>query len=114
MRTLRFIVDGETIKQDPTCDFSDLFPGKNPNVLAEFAFSSDWEGANKVAAFWSILDKEYEPQVIEDDATCVIPSEALAKASFKIQVLGKKKKSRHNTNMLSTNKLTIRQTGGSR
>lgn len=113
MRTLRFIVDGETIKQDPTCDFSGLFPGKNPNVMAEFVFSSEWENTIKVAAFWSILDKEYEPQVIEDDG-CVIPSEALAKASFKIQVLGKKKKTKQNAPILSTNKLTIRQMGGSR
>lgn len=113
MRTLRFIVDGKSIKQDPTCDFSGLFPGKNPNVLAEFVFSSEWENTIKVAAFWSILDKEYEPQVIEDDC-CVIPPEALARASFKIQILGKKKKSRKNTTTLSTNKLTIRQMGGSR
>lgn len=114
MRTLRFIVDGESIRQDPTCDFSGLFPGKNPNVLAEFVFSSEWENTMKVAAFWSILDKEYEPQVIEDDTSCTIPAEALARASFKIQVLGKKKKSRQNATTLSTNKLTIRQMGGRR
>lgn len=113
MRTLRFIVDGESVKQDPTCDFSGLFPGKNPNVLAEFVFSSEWENTIKVAAFWSILDKEYEPQVIEDDS-CVIPSEALARASFKIQVLGKKKKARQNAAIISTNKLIIRQMGGIR
>lgn len=111
MRTLRFIVDGESIKQDPTCDFGGLFPGKNPNVQAEFVFSSEWENATKVAAFWSMLDKEYEPQVI-DDETCIIPSEALTRASFKIQVFGKKGKTRLNTAKLTTNKLTIRQTGG--
>lgn len=114
MRTLRFIVDGESIKPDPTCDFSGLFPGKNPDVQAEFVFSSEWENATKVAAFWSMLDKEYEPKVVEDDESCVIPPEALARASFKIQVLGKKSKTRWNTTKLSTNKLTIRQTGGKR
>lgn len=114
MRTLRFIVDGESIKQDPTCDFSGLFPGKNPDVLAEFVFSSEWENTIKVAAFWSMLDKEYEPQVIEDDASCIIPSEALSRASFKIQIFGKNGKARRNIRTLSTNKLTIRQTGGRR
>lgn len=112
MRTLRFIVDGTSIKQDPNCDFSGLFPGKNPDVQAEFVFSSEWENATKVAAFWSILDKEYEPQVLEDGESCAIPSEALSRASFKIQVLGKKGKTRWSTSKLSTNKLTIRQTGG--
>lgn len=111
MRTLRFIVDNETIKQDPSCDFGGLFPGKNPNVQAEFVFSSDWEDTVKVAAFWSILDSEYEPQALQDDC-CDIPVEALARASFKIQVLGKKSKPGFNAVILSTNKLTIRQTGG--
>lgn len=106
MRILRFIVDGKTIKQDPSCDFSGLFPGKNPNVRAEFTFSSEWKKMVKVAAFWSILDKEYEPQAIEDDG-CIIPSEALAKPSFKIQILGKKGKER-----IDTNKLSILQKGG--
>lgn len=106
MRILRFIVDGKTIKPDPSCDFSGLFPGKNPNIRAEFTFSSEWKNKVKVAAFWSILDKEYEPQEIEDDG-CNIPSEALAKPSFKIQILGKKGKER-----IDTNKLSILQKGG--
>lgn len=108
MQVLRFIVDGKTIKQDPSCDFSGLFPGKNPNIRAEFTFSSEWKNKVKVAAFWSILDKEYEPQEIVDDA-CIIPSEALLKPSFKIQVLGKKGNER-----IDTNKLTILQKGGRR
>lgn len=109
MRTLRFIVDGDIIKADPSCDFSGLFPGKNPNVRAEFEFSSDWTNRVKVVAFWSVLDKEYEPQVLQDDEYCDIPKEALARTSFKIQVLGKKGK-----NIITTNKLAIMQTGGKR
>ena len=111
MRTLRFIVEDEVIKQDPSCDFSGLFPGRNPYVLAEFVFSSEWENSVKVAAFWSMLDTEYEPQVLHNDS-CIIPTEALSRTSFKIQVLGKKDKSRFNSTTLSTNKLTVRQTGG--
>lgn len=108
MRILRFIVDGKTIKQDPSCDFSGLFPGKNPNIRAEFTFSSEWKNKVKVAAFWSMLDNEYEPQEIDDDF-CIIPSEALARPSFKIQILGKKGNER-----IDTNKLTILQKGGKR
>lgn len=43
MRTLRFIVNDKNIKQDPTCDFSGLFPGKNSNVRAEFFIFSRME-----------------------------------------------------------------------
>lgn len=109
MRTLRFIVDGETIKQDPSCDFSGLFPGRNPDVRAEFSFSSEWRNKAKVVAFWSMLGVEYEPQELQDDDSCNIPAEALNRASFKIQVLGKK-----GVTKLTTNKLPIRQTGGKR
>ena len=113
MRTLRFIVDGKTIKPDPSCDFTGLFPGRNPNIKAEFIFSDDWKNTVKVAAFWSMLDAEYEPQVITDEC-CDIPKEALSRASFKIQVLGKKKRPSFGKTTLETNKLTIRQTGGKR
>ena len=108
MRTLRFIVDGQTVKRDPTCDFSGLFLNKDSGVCAEFIFSSEWNDKIKVAAFWSILDKEYEPQAL-DNNTCIIPVEAFSKASFKIQVLGIGGRER-----LTTNKLVVLQTGGKR
>lgn len=108
MRVLRFIVDGEKIYKDPSCDFGGLFQGRNYDVQAEFTFSNDWNNKTKVAAFWSIRGAEYNPQVLQDD-TCMIPPEALDRAAFKIQVLGKK----GNTN-ISTNKLVILQTGARR
>lgn len=113
MRILRFIVDDEMIKQDPSCDFTGLFPGRNPNVKAEFVFSDEWKNTVKVAAFWSVLDSEYEPQVL-NNGCCNIPTEALSRASFKIQVIGRKTKPSFGKTTLSTNKLTIRQTGGKR
>ena len=108
MRTLRFLVDGETIKQDPTCDFSGLFSDKDSGVCAEFICSSEWNDKIKVAAFWSMLDREYEPQAL-DNNTCIIPVEAFSRASFKIQVLGIGGHER-----LTTNKLVVLQTGGRR
>ena len=109
MRTLRFIVDGQTVKQDPTCDFSGLFLNKDSGVCAEFIFSSEWNDKIKVAAFWSILDKEYEPQALDNKNACIIPVEAFSRASFKIQVLGIGGHER-----LTTNKLVVLQTGGKR
>ena len=109
MRILRFIVDGQTVKQDPNCDFSGLFLNKDSGVCAEFIFSSEWNDKIKVAAFWSMLDKEYEPQPLDSKNLCVIPKEALGRASFKIQVLGVRGSER-----LTTNKLVVLQTGGRR
>lgn len=109
MRTLRFLVDGETIKQDPTCDFTNLFSDRRFDICAEFAFSSEWNDKIKVAAFWSMLDKEYEPQALDNKNNCIIPPDALKRASFKIQVLGLR-----GSEKLTTNKLTILQTGGRR
>lgn len=109
MRTLRFIVDGQNIEPDPTCDFSGLFNCKNSNVCAEFVFSSEWNGVTKVAAFWSMLNEEYEPQAINENSTCVIPVEAFTRAAFKVQVLGMKRSTK-----ITTNKLVVLQTGGRR
>lgn len=100
MRTLKFIVDGQTIKPDPKCDFSGLIPGSQ----AEFTFSKEWKSTPKVAAFYSRLGKEYPPQVLTDGKTCPIPVEALRKRIFKVQVLGK--------NGLETNRFEIDQKGG--
>lgn len=107
MRTLKFIVDNQIIKQDPDCDFNNLVPGTEEYLQAEFSFSQEWKGCTKVAAFWSALGREYEPQVIKDGKTCIIPSEALKRRTFKIQVIGKNK----NTKLI-TNKLRIVQNGG--
>lgn len=98
MRTLRFIVDGETIVKDPSCDFSGLFPGTNPDIRAEFVFSPEWESRVKVVAFWSMLTQEYPPQVLKDDNTCLIPKEALARPAFKVQILGKYRGRKYQTN----------------
>lgn len=107
MRTLRFIVDDQIIRIDPTCDISHLVPGSQGYLLAEFAFSKEWDGCSKVAAFYSPLGREYPPRVLADGKTCVIPFEALEKRTFKVQVIGKKGSLR-----LQTNKVVVKQNGG--
>lgn len=107
MRVLRFIVNDQIITQDPNCDFTGLVPGTEGYLQANFSFSPEWIGCAKVAAFYSPFGKEYPPQILKDGATCVIPSEALEKQSFKIQVIGKRKDVK-----LLTNKVVISQDGG--
>lgn len=107
MRTLKFIVDGSTIKQDPACNFDGLFPAPNQEIAAEFIFSNEWTNVPKVAAFYSILGTEYAPQIIREKNRCMIPSEALNSPAFKLQILGSNR-----GNIISTNMLTIYQKGG--
>lgn len=106
MRTLKFIVTGQQITHDPNCDFSGLVPGSEGYLQAKFSFSHEWKDAIKVAAFWSMMGKEFKPQVVDKDGTCVIPSDALKAKNFKIQLIGK-----NGTLKLTTNKVTVRQNG---
>lgn len=107
MRTLRFIVDGQIIKQDPNCDFTNLIPGTEGYLQAEFSFSPEWKNCVKVASFWSAVGKEYPPQVLKDGMSCVIPPEALTKYAFKVGIIGKGPDLR-----LTTNKIAVKQDGG--
>lgn len=106
-RVLRFNVENQTIKQDPACDFSNLTPGSHRYLVAEFDFSREWDGCNKVVAFYSPLGREYSPRVLADGWSCVIPFEALEKRSFKIQVIGKR-----GDVVIQTNKIIVKQNGG--
>lgn len=109
MRTLKFIVDKQIIKQDSSCDFSGLVPGSNGYLKAEFSFSKEWDGCAKVAAFYSRLGNEYEPQMLKNGSTCIIPAEALSKKIFKVQVRGRNGLTNET---LITNKLVVNQNGG--
>lgn len=108
MRTLNFIVDGQTIRPDPDCDFSGLIPGTEHFLRAKFTFSQEWRNCTKVAAFWSRLGNEFPPCLLKDGASCTIPAEALESKYFKIQVIGK----RSGNYKIVTNKFEICQNGG--
>ena len=108
MKTLNFIVNGQSISLDPGCDVTSLIPGTNGYVRAKFTFSSEWDRCIKVAAFYSNLGTEYEPQVLKNGEVCNIPPEALKKSVFKVKVFGKK-----NDYTICTNKTTVHQKGGS-
>lgn len=107
MRTLNFIVNGQILEPDPNCNFDDLVPGSEGYVRASFTFTNEWLNCAKVAAFFSALGKEYPPQKLDSNLTCVIPSEALKKRTFKIQILGKQ-----DDIYITTNKLPVTQNGG--
>lgn len=107
MRTLEFIVEGQSIRLNPDCDFDGLVPGTAGYLQAKFAFSPEWEDCVKVAAFFSNLGSEFPAQVIDRTGKCNIPAEALEKSIFKVQVIG-----RGNDKTLTTNKVKVYQRGG--
>ena len=106
MRVLKFIVEGQSIKPDPFCDFSGLVPGTEGYIQAEFSFSNEWRDYVKVVAFYSAMGKELTPKKLSDGRTCLIPREALQGRVFKLRVLGKKQ----DATML-TDKIAVKQKG---
>lgn len=108
MRSLRFIVEGQMLKPDPKCDFENLVPGTEGYLKAEFVFlSSEWANTVKIVSFFSAMGKEYQPQILKNGKSCIIPKEALTKRVFKIRVTGTSE-----SQTITTNKVAIRQNGG--
>ena len=107
MRTLRFIVDNQIIRQDPNCNFDNLSPGSEDHILTEFVFTKEWNGFDKVVAFYNSLGRELGAKALIGSRSCYIPSAALKQSVFKIQVIGAK-----NNTKLRTNKVEVHQKGG--
>lgn len=106
MHTLHFIVNKNNIMRDPQSDFSNIPINTKETILAIFHFSSDWDKAIKVAAFFNSKG-ECPPQKLADNMYCIIPKEALSGHWFRVQILGNKNGSR-----IETNKLDVIQNGG--
>lgn len=107
MRTLEFIIEEQSIRLDPDCDFDGLVPGTAGYLQAKFSFSPEWDDCVKVAAFFSNLGREFPPRVIDGYGICKIPLEALKQSIFKVQVIGQGK-----DKTLTTNKVKVYQRGG--
>ena len=57
MRTLKFNVEGQSLKKDSACDFSGIVKGSKGYLQCSFSFSREWAGCKVAASFWS-YDKE--------------------------------------------------------
>lgn len=89
MKTLRLQVRDQILDYAPNFSVDGLYPGIQEPVQLEFDFSEPWKSMAKVAAFYSPLGNEYPPSLIKDGKSCIVPPKALAKTSFKVQILGK-------------------------
>lgn len=103
MRTLKFKVDGQTLKKRPGCDFSNIVANTVGYLKAKFYFSSEWRDCKKVASFW-LGDKEY-PVLLDENNECEIPAEALTDNSFEVSLTG----GREDGYRILTNKYKVRQ-----
>lgn len=101
MRILKFIVNNRTIVRDPNSNFDCITPDTNEKLIADFRFSSEWDNAVKVAAFYN-ANGECPPQTLIDSMYCEIPKEALSGHWFRVQVLGSQ-----NGKVLVTNKIDV-------
>lgn len=112
-RTLKFIVEGQTLKPDPKCDFSNLVPGSENFIVVEFSFSKDWDEFSRVVQLKSMLGKEYDPIVLGRDHSknvVLLGGDILKRKSFRMRVLGKG----DNGMSLSTNQVVVIQDGGNK
>ena len=104
MRTLKFIIEGLSIRKDPQCDFSGIVPGTKGYLRAEFNFDHDWTGCEKMVVFSHPSIERIPVRVINN--ACMIPEEVLKHRKFKIEVIGVRPKVR-----LTTNRLEVKQDG---
>lgn len=103
MRILKFLVDDQTIKRDPSCDFKGLVPGTKGYLKAQFRFSDEWKGCKKAAIFGSI-GREYAAPLV--NGMCEIPEKALTWRTFSVKVAGIRDGYR-----ITTNKVEVLQDG---
>lgn len=108
VRELVFNVDKQILKVDPNCDFSNLVPGTQGYLRCRFTFSDEWNKYVRIAEFTS-GNNEYQPQFIDINSSCIIPSDALSRPAFNIRVIGS-----YGPNKLITNKVTVVQNGGNK
>lgn len=103
MRTLKFIIDGQNIKKDPSCDFTGVVPGTKGYLEASFRFSNEWKGCKKAAVF-NALGKESPVPLI--NGKCKIPEDVLTWKMFSVRVVGESDGYR-----ITTNRVEVLQNG---
>lgn len=105
MRILKFLVNGQKIECDPSCDFSGIVKGTSGYLKALFSFSPEWNGCKVAASFWR-MEKEYP--VLLKNGICEIPAEALTWNYFDVSVTGIKNDGNY---VITSGKITIPQRG---
>lgn len=106
MRVLEFVVDGQILTKNPSCDFENIVSGTEGYLRAHFSFSPEWNGTVKAASFWR-GKRECTPQLLKDGCSCVISADALTGSSFGVSIVGKK-----GEQVIYTDRVEVKQKGG--
>ena len=93
MRLLHFLVKGQAISKDSTCDFSNIVAGTRGYLFAKFSFDASWNSYVKVAIF-----NDAWPVRLDAHNKCEIPAEVLKANTFNVRVMGISKTGRVKTN----------------
>ena len=104
MRTLKFLVDDQSLKKDPTCNYSGIVKGSKGYLQCNFFLSKAWDGCKIAASFWN-YDKEIDAAAVIH-GVCQIPDGATVHRKFGISLIGVKDGYR-----ITTNKIWIEQEG---
>ena len=104
MRTLKFNVEGQSLKKDPACDFSGIVKGSKGYLQCSFSFSREWAGC-KVAASFLSYDKEIDAAAVAH-GVCQIPDGITDFRRFGVSLAGVKDGYR-----ITTSKIWIEQEG---
>ena len=86
-RILKFIINGQNIQPDPSCDFSGIVAGTKGYLCAEFQFTPEWNGCKKAALFSSLGNEHAVPIA---NGKCNIPEKALTWNKFSVKVVGER------------------------
>lgn len=84
-RVLSFVVEGQSIKKDETCDFTGLVSGTKNYYKARFTFDNSWKEYKRVAVFRNRQITKYVPIISE---TCEIPDEITESLLYYVSVVG--------------------------
>lgn len=105
MRDLNFIVNGQSLEKDESCDFSDIIKGSHDYLRCVFKFSEDWKDYSKAIEFIT-RDNSYFFMLDKDDSIKV-PDTATSEWYFKIKLYATDGK-----NMIfPTNTVVVKQKG---
>lgn len=108
MRILEFTVRKQRLLRTPTCDFSGLVAGSKGYLYAKFNLSPEWDSCRTAAKF-VVKDDTGEHEygaLLDDNRTCIIPSEALVGDKFYVSVKGVKDGGRY---QIESSEIAVKQ-----
>lgn len=105
MRILKFIVEGQTLRKDPECDFSHIIKGSKDYLGCSFKLPADWRNI-PLAATFTHYGKEICASPVFSGA-CLVDNSVTDYKNFKISLTAIK-----NGEIVRTNAVKIWQEEG--